>query len=184
MTKGYVAKISYRRDPQDRDKRITDVDFTSDIEKAGCRNTEQEAQSDCTILDNVPITIMTAEGKPHVCKNFQYEQRRAGEYVLFCEAPFVKKEETFNAGFKYDLQSFGPVAIKRDQKEVTATHHDTWGEVACPSCSDKFLFGGNRIYGTRGNGTPDDYAKILTGMLEADHKRNKPHQNSYELGEI
>jgi hypothetical protein len=54
MAKGFVAKISYHRDPQRNDLRRTDVDFTSDKDKAGYWDAEQDAQSACTILDQHP----------------------------------------------------------------------------------------------------------------------------------
>lgn len=164
--------------------RRTDVDFTRYKEKAGYWDTEQDAQSACTILDNTRITIMTAEGKPHVCQGFQFEERAPGEYVLFCEAPFVPKDDPpKKTGYKFDLQAFSPVAIKADQNEVKASHHDTWGSINCTKCNQQFFFGPNRIYGTRDNKTKEDYARMLHEMLESDHQQSRPHQNAYKLGD-
>lgn len=184
MAKGYVAKISYDRDPKRNDLRRTDVDFTSDKEKAGYWDRELDAQSACTILDNTRITIITAEGKPHVCEGFHYEERGPGEYVLFCEAPFVRRNEPTKSGYKFDLQSFNPVAIKAGQHEVRAPEHDDWGSVTCDQCKEKFHIGPNRIYGTRGNKTAIDYAREFEKVLAVDHEQNMPHQNAYDLGEI
>jgi hypothetical protein len=89
----------------------------------------------------------------------------------------------FMTDYKSDLQCFGPVAIKQGQNEVRASQHDTWGVIACEKCQQKFIFGPNRIYGTRGNRTKEDYAAIVHEILKADHHHNRPHENAYELGE-
>jgi hypothetical protein len=183
MAKAYVSKISYRRDPQSNDMRRTDVDFNERIENAGYWETEQDARSACMILDNTRISITTAGGKSHVCE-FQFEQRAPGQYVLFCEGPFLPVQSPPKSGYKSDLQTLSPVAIKADQHEVRASEHGDWGSVTCDQCQQKFFIGPNQIYGTRGNKTPIDYASEFEKELALDHEQNIPHQNAYDLGEI
>jgi hypothetical protein len=62
---------------------------------------------------------------------------------------------------------------------VHAPAHDIWGTVNCDSCADKFLVGPNRVHGSRISA--EECAKRLDAMLAEDHKRNKPHADSYEL---
>src|SRR5579864_6130449 len=182
MTKGYISRIEYRKEPKYGSMRTTDVFFTKYKEKAGFWETEQDADSGCMILDNYNISITNAEGQSHTCKGFQFEERAPGEYVIFCDAPFVSTEAPPQPGYKSDFQSLNPVAIKAGQSEVRAPDHADWGTVTCDQCKQKFRIGPNRIYGTYGNKTAQDYAESLEQILAWEHEQGRPHQNAYDLG--
>ena len=113
-----------------------------------------------------------------------------GEYVVFCEAPFVLTETgkadvlpKSPSGYKMTMDSFNPVAIRLMQHEVHAPEHTNWGVVTCHICFEEFAFGPNRIYGVRGNKTAHDYENILKSILSDDHTTGREHYNSYDLGE-
>jgi hypothetical protein len=72
-----------------------------------------------------------------------------------------------------------PVAIQLQQFEVHAPEHILWGIVTCDLCGKQFAIGRHRIYGS--HITDVQAAEALTIMLEDNHSRNEPHQNSYEL---
>jgi hypothetical protein len=184
MEKRYVHHIEHRTDPQ-VGSMMTDVYFTQYKEKATYHHTEQDAESECFILDNAQISITTAEGHAHRCKDFKFEERKPGEFIIFCDAPFTPfVESPLNPEYKSDLQTLSPVAIKANQHEVRASGHGDWGSVTCDQCKEKFYIGPNRIYGTRGNKTQVDYAREFEKVLALDHEQNIPHQNAYDLDEI
>jgi hypothetical protein len=39
------------------------------------------------------VKIPTATGHKHTCTDFKVEERATGQFVLFCEAPFVVRGE-------------------------------------------------------------------------------------------
>ncbi|HEV3040559.1 MAG TPA: hypothetical protein VHA33_22540 [Candidatus Angelobacter sp.] len=169
---------------------IMDYWFDHRIEKAAYWRTKEEAEADCVLFNNLPISIPSSQGGIHVCKGWQVEERALGEYVVFCEAPFIltktgeaEVSQKTPTGYKTTMDSFNPVAIRLLQHEVHAPDHTNWGTVTCDSCFEQFAFGPNRIYGVRGIKTADDYAKILEAILSNDHKRGQDHQNAYDLGE-
>jgi hypothetical protein len=82
-------------------------------------------------------------------------------------------------GYKSKFKPLSPVAIKCNQSDVHAPVHDTWGTVACAKCKDEFVIGSNHIYGSRSSA--EDCAKQLQLVLAEDHRRNRPHENSYKL---
>ena len=81
--------------------------------------------------------------------------------------------------YKSELNPLCPVAIKEGQFEVHAPGHDSWDKVECPQCSDKFLLGPNRIFGSRI--TQQEATNQLLERLVDDHAQSLKHQNSYEL---
>jgi hypothetical protein len=112
MAKRYVHHIEHRTDSQ-TGSMMTDVYFTQYKEKATYCATEQDAESECFILDNGQISITTAEGHSHRCKDFEFEERKPREFVMFCDAPFAPfVESPLNPEYKSDLQTLNPVAIK------------------------------------------------------------------------
>ena len=186
--KGYLSRWNKREQPEQ--SHIMDYWFDPRIENAAHWRTKQEAEVDRVLFENLPITIPSSQGGFHVLKGFKVEERALGEYVIFCEGPFIltkpgeadvrKAEKSF---YKTSIDTFNPVAIKLEQREVHAPDHSNWGVITCNTCFERFAFGPNRIYGVRGNKTVDGYATILKGILTDDHRNNRSHQNAYDLGE-
>ncbi|HZQ25305.1 MAG TPA: hypothetical protein VFA89_21130 [Terriglobales bacterium] len=81
--------------------------------------------------------------------------------------------------YKLEVTPLSPVAIREGQTEVHAPGHDTWDQIACPQCSDIFLLGPNRIFGSRI--TKQEATKHLLQRLVDDHTQHRNHENSYEL---
>src|ERR1700733_5486133 len=93
MIKAYVCRSEYRKEPPE-ERHIRDVLFCANIENAMHYETREEAESDCQMIyERGNIQIDTAVGWKHILKNFQVEERRPREFVIFCEGPFVLKEK-------------------------------------------------------------------------------------------
>jgi hypothetical protein len=86
--KGYVHHWKVDDSP---DKRGIDYSFDSDAESVAVWASKEEADIDCRLFDRQNIRIPSALGGYHVCSNFRSEERRPGEFVIFCEAPFIRK---------------------------------------------------------------------------------------------
>jgi hypothetical protein len=90
MAKGYICKISTRRD-QDGFAKWIDAEFDSKKEAACYWSTKQDAENEAGMLEHHDVAITTAEGQRHVCKGYQVEERATGEFIICCEAPFVQR---------------------------------------------------------------------------------------------
>jgi hypothetical protein len=86
-TKGYLQGLKFRENPAD--SRI-DAWFTSNADHAVSYETKEEAESTCLNLEG-RIHVPTSDGLAHVCTGFKTE-RRAGRFVVFCEAPFTPND--------------------------------------------------------------------------------------------
>jgi hypothetical protein len=82
--------------------------------------------------------------------------------------------------YKTQTTPICPVAIKLGQIEVHAPRHSMWGVFTC-ECGEIFAVGPHRIYATRAS--EQTVVKQLEAILTAEHKRNLPHKNSYEIKE-
>jgi len=82
-------------------------------------------------------------------------------------------------GYDKKIDPLCPVAVKMGQTTVHAPSHETWGVVTCDACGDKLFIGPNRIHGSRINA--QEGAKRLETLLAEDHRRNRPHADSYEI---
>jgi hypothetical protein len=65
------------------------VEFHPDLERAASFYTREEAEEKCLTLGRFSVKIRSVEGETHICKGFKVEERAPGEFVVFCEAPFV-----------------------------------------------------------------------------------------------
>jgi hypothetical protein len=90
MAKAFINRWKQRDKPEDD---ITDFWFTSNPESAACWETKEHAESECTLFDLFSIKIPTAEGGTYVCRGFRTEGRKSGEFVIFCEGPFVAQQQ-------------------------------------------------------------------------------------------
>jgi hypothetical protein len=89
MLKGYITGWKEREKPEEH--HIVDLGFDHRPEKAACWPTREQAENDCAIFDHWQIVIPSADGGTHICKGFKVEKRAPGEFVVFCEAPFILK---------------------------------------------------------------------------------------------
>jgi hypothetical protein len=88
MTKAYISGWQ----PHDKPEEMkTDYSFTSNPESAHCWTSKEEALIECKIFDVASIKVEPAESGAFICKGFQAEERRPGEFVIFCEGPFVRQ---------------------------------------------------------------------------------------------
>ena len=62
--------------------------FTASSKEARYYETEHEAASDCEMIFRKGIQVESSDGKTHLLTDFQVEEIRPGEFVIFCEAPF------------------------------------------------------------------------------------------------
>jgi hypothetical protein len=83
--------------------------------------------------------------------------------------------------YKTQVRHPSPVAVKCSQSEVNAPDHDTWGMVNCDDCSERFMIGPNRHYGSPRSGS--DCAIALETVLKNDHDLKQGHRDMYELPE-
>lgn len=68
---------------------IVDYWFHANPENVLCWGTEEEAEIERKLLDRLCITITSADGETHVCKDFTVEQQAPERFVIFCTAPFI-----------------------------------------------------------------------------------------------
>lgn len=92
MAKAYFYRDVWQDDPSGtpRLKRR----FTANPKEACWYPTEPEAVSDCEMIFRKGIQVESLDGKTHLLANFQVEEVRPEEFVIFCEAPdevFEKK---------------------------------------------------------------------------------------------
>jgi hypothetical protein len=93
MLKAYVHRSEYRKEPPE-ERNTLDVWFCSKIENAAYYETRELAEFDCKLIfDRGNIQIDTPYGWKHTLKDFRVEERKPSEFVIFCEGPFVVKEE-------------------------------------------------------------------------------------------
>jgi hypothetical protein len=90
LLKGYIIGWRQRELPE-KDRSIVDVGFDHRPEAGYCWKTRRLAEGDCVMFDSLGIRIPSAEGGEHICDGFQVEERAPGEFVVFCEGPFVLK---------------------------------------------------------------------------------------------
>lgn len=84
--KGYVSRWSDQNGP---DGRYLEYCFTSNPESAATWEAKEEADIDCRLFDRQNIRVPSIWGGYHICSGFKTEERRLGEFVVFCEAPFI-----------------------------------------------------------------------------------------------
>jgi hypothetical protein len=86
MLKGYISRWERREAPESR---IIDYWFTSNPDSAAHWETKEHAEADCQSFFNPGISIPSALGGTHTCRDFKAEERKPNEFVVFCEAPFI-----------------------------------------------------------------------------------------------
>lgn len=86
--KGYVQRWEWRKTSED-DGNMLDYWFTANSEEAAVWKTKEEADLDCTLFDRRAIEIPSSVGGKHICRGFRSEERKPGEFVVFCDAPFI-----------------------------------------------------------------------------------------------
>jgi hypothetical protein len=84
--RGYVSGQEFR---QNDPKKTLEVWFTSNPEAAWNWETREEAQAACKYYEDHEIIICSALGGTHICSGFESEARRPGEFIVFCDAPFI-----------------------------------------------------------------------------------------------
>ncbi len=80
--------------------------------------------------------------------------------------------------YKVVYEGIEPVAVKLNQSIIHAPEHGNFGKVKCEFCNDEFGVGHHWLY--TGN-TEDESVAKLKGILAADHKAGRRHQNLYEI---
>ena len=93
MAKMYVRGWRDREEPEEerllRGRSLVDMSFDHTPEEVAVWSTRQSAEGDCAIFESWQVVIPAAGGGTHICKDFQIEERAPGEFVAFCDAPFV-----------------------------------------------------------------------------------------------
>jgi hypothetical protein len=93
MLKAYVRRSWYPKESEALRHHLQ-VAFTSKPEGANWYDTRQEAESDCANIFNRGIVIDSSEGGKQTLRNFRVEERKPGEFVIFCEGPFIMKGQS------------------------------------------------------------------------------------------
>ena len=85
LTKGYL--IDFEPDPQAQDfgKRYV---FGSKADGALAFDSREDCASQCNVLKKLGVTVPSKNGTV-VCRDFRVEQRVSGDFVIWCEGPFV-----------------------------------------------------------------------------------------------
>jgi len=91
MLKGYVNRWKKRDKPEEH---VMDYWFCSRAENAAVWDTREGAENDCVLFNHHRIVIPSSEGGTYICRDFKVEERAPGEFVVFCMAPFVPKENS------------------------------------------------------------------------------------------
>lgn len=50
--------------------------------------TREEAERACGWFENRAIKLRLVDGGTHICKGFKVEERKPGQFVIYCDAPF------------------------------------------------------------------------------------------------
>jgi hypothetical protein len=86
--KGYVHHWEIKEAAQERG---IEYSFDSSDERVATWVSKEEAEIDCRLFDHQHIRIPSALGGHHICSSFKCEERRPGEFVVYCEAPFIRR---------------------------------------------------------------------------------------------
>lgn len=86
--KGYICNFHFEPYPN---LRQVNCDFTSDPNKAWRWETKDEAERGCAIVNGYNLEIPANYGGTYICRDFKCERLGSGEFVLCCEAPFIRK---------------------------------------------------------------------------------------------
>jgi len=87
--KAYVQRWEDRDSPYGRH---LEYFFTSKAENTATWPARDDADNDCRFfLDRQNIRILSARGGYHICTHFKSDERRPGEFVVYCEAPFIRQ---------------------------------------------------------------------------------------------
>ena len=89
--RGYVRKYEDVKDESAPYGFRWDVWFTNK-EAAMHWETLEEAKGARDWFEKRQIQISLLDGRRHLCRDFQIEERKAGEFVIFCDAPFRGSE--------------------------------------------------------------------------------------------
>jgi hypothetical protein len=90
MSKAYISRWKRREETEEN---ITDFWFTSNPGSAAYWGTKEDAESECTIFDLFSIKIPSDQGGTYTCRGFRAEERKSGEFVIFCEGPFIPQQQ-------------------------------------------------------------------------------------------
>jgi len=89
IIKGYIKNL---RDLKPGDI-IENSWFTANQNNAfGCKSRE-EAQAECYILETLRVDMPSTSGGRFICRDFKIEERNPGDFVVFCEGPFMLSPE-------------------------------------------------------------------------------------------
>jgi hypothetical protein len=86
--KGYVHHWDLKETAQERD---LEYSFDSSNEDVATWASKEEAEIDCRLFDRQNIRIPSALGGYHICSGFKCEERSPGTFVVYCEAPFIRR---------------------------------------------------------------------------------------------
>jgi hypothetical protein len=89
LLKGYIIGWRQRETLPEKSYSTVDVGFDHRPEKGYRWKTRRLAEADCVMFDSLGIRVPSAEGGEHICNGFQTEERANGEFVVFCEGPFI-----------------------------------------------------------------------------------------------
>lgn len=97
MSKGYIQRWKDRKEPSIVPGEVivkTDYWFTANSANAAHWASKEAADIDCGLFNRANIEIPSLNGGAHICTNFESEERAPGEFVVYCEAPFVPANNT------------------------------------------------------------------------------------------
>ena len=90
MLKGYISRWKRKEKPEDN---ILDYWFCTRPGDAAYWGSREEAENDCVVFNrHQRIVIPSSQGGTYVCQDFKVEERKPGEFVVFCIAPFIPKD--------------------------------------------------------------------------------------------
>jgi hypothetical protein len=87
LMRGYIRKEAYVDDEKAPFGKRYDVWF-ADKEHAMHWDTIEEAKSAVKFFEGKRIEISLSDGGKRVCTGFEIEERKPGEFVIFCDTPF------------------------------------------------------------------------------------------------
>jgi hypothetical protein len=85
MSKGYISNF---KKCETEGKWFEDISFDSDPERAWNWATREGAEIDCMDL-NRGVEIPSSKGGFFMLSGFKIEERPRGEFLIFCEGPFI-----------------------------------------------------------------------------------------------
>jgi hypothetical protein len=91
MSKAYLTFWRNREEPQGYK---VDVSFDHDAAKSIQYGSEEEAWSNCVLLNSYNIAITSPQSEQHYVRDFRTEKQPSGSFAIICELPWEPREQT------------------------------------------------------------------------------------------